>query len=147
MLAKLQTLPDLADVNTDQQNRGLEAAVTIDRDTAARLGITTQAIDNALYDAFGQRQVSTTYTQLNQYHVVMVVAPRFWRSPDTLKQIHVRSTRNQEVPLSAIAQFEPTTAALAVNHQGQFPAVTVSFHLAPGVALGGAAPDLEPTAR
>ena len=147
MLAKLQTLPDLADVNTDQQNRGLEATVTIDRDTAARLGITPQAIDDALYDAFGQRQVSTTYTQLNQYHVVMVVAPRFWRSPDTLKQIHVRSTRNQEVPLSAIAQFAPTTAALAVNHQGQFPAVTFSFNLAPGVALGDAVTAIETTAR
>ncbi|TMB09239.1 MAG: multidrug transporter subunit MdtC, partial [Deltaproteobacteria bacterium] len=147
MLAKLQTLPDLADVNTDQQNRGLEATVTIDRDTAARLGVTPQAIDDALYDAFGQRQVSTTYTQLNQYHVVMVVAPRFWRSPDTLKQIHVRSTRNQEVPLSAIAQFAPTTAALAVNHQGQFPAVTFSFNLAPGVALGDAVTAIETTAR
>ena len=147
MLAKLQTLPDLADVNTDQQNRGLEATVTIDRDTAARLGITPQAIDDALYDAFGQRQVSTTYTQLNQYHVVMVVAPRFWRSPDTLKQIHVRSTRNQEVPLNAIAQFAPTTASLAVNHQGQFPAVTFSFNLAPGVALGDAVTAIEATAR
>src|SRR5205823_2421863 len=117
LLAKLQTLPDLADVSTDQQNRGLEMTVTIDRDTAARLGITPQAIDDTLYDAFGQRQVSTMYTQLNQYHVVMEVGPRFWQTPETLKDIYVRSTKGQEVPLGAIARFAPTTAALAVNHQ------------------------------
>ncbi|TMA65979.1 MAG: multidrug efflux RND transporter permease subunit [Deltaproteobacteria bacterium] len=147
LLAKLQTLPELADVSTDQQNRGLEMTVTIDRDTAARLGITPQAIDETLYDAFGQRQVSTMYTQLNQYHVVMEVGPRFWQTPETLKDIYVRSTKGQEVPLGAVARFAPTTAALAVNHQGQFPAVTLSFNLAPGVALGDAVTAVESAAR
>jgi len=138
MLTKLRTLPYLADVNSDQQNGGLEVAVTIDRDTAARLGITPQQIDDTLYDAFGQRQVSTMYTQLNQYHVVMEVAPSFWQSPETLKDIYVRSANNAQVPLSAFTHFAPTTTALAVNHQGQFPAITLSFNLAPGVALGEA---------
>src|SRR5207253_1084887 len=147
MLAKLQTLPDLADVNTDQQNRGREAFVTIDRDTAARLGVTPQAIDEALYDAFGQRQVSTMYTQLNQYHVVMEVAPPFWQSPETLKDVYVRGANGMEVPLAAIAHFAPTTAALAVNHQGQFPSVTLSFNLPPGVALGQAVDAIERAAR
>src|SRR6202008_4015717 len=100
MMAKLQSLPYLTDVSTDQQNRGLEATVTIDRDTAARLGVSTQAIDEALYDAFGQRQVSTMYTQLNQYHVVMEVAPPFWQSPETLKDVYVRSTSGAQVPLA-----------------------------------------------
>ncbi|TMA39092.1 MAG: multidrug efflux RND transporter permease subunit [Deltaproteobacteria bacterium] len=147
MFAKLQTLPQLVDVSTDQQNRGLEMWVTIDRDTAARLGITAQAIDDTLYDAFGQRQVSTMFTQLNQYHVVMEVAPRFWQSPETLKDIYVPSANGQEVPLGTIAEFKPTTAALAVNHQGQFPAVTLSFNLAPGVALGDAVTAIESAAR
>jgi multidrug efflux pump len=139
LLHKLQTLPGLRDVNSDQQNRGLQAAVTIDRDTAARLGVTPQRIDDALYDAFGQRQVSTMYTQLNQYHVVMEVAPRFWRNPETLRDIYVQSAGGAEVPLSAVARFAPATTGLAVTHQGQFPAVTLSFNLAPGVALGDAA--------
>jgi len=138
MLRKLQTLPGVVDVSTDQQDRGLEASLAIDRDTASRLGITSQMIDSALYDAFGQRQVSTTYTQLNQYHVVMEVAPEFWQSPDTLRDIYVRSTNGNEVPLSAFTHFAPSTTALAVNHQGQFPSITLSFNLAPGVALGEA---------
>jgi len=134
----LQQLPLLTDVSTDQQNRGLEASVAIDRDTASRLGVTTKMIDDALYDAFGQRQVSTMYTPLNQYHVVMEVAPQYWASPETLDDIWVRSTTGKAVPLSAFARFAPSTTALAVNHQGQFPAVTISFNLAPGVALGDA---------
>ena len=138
LLGKLQTLSYLADVSSDQQNRGLEAALVIDRDTAARLGITPQMIDDTLYDAFGQRQVSTMYTQLNQYHVVMEVAPRFWQNPETLQDLYVRSASGAQVPLSAFTHFAPTTTALAVNHQGQFPAVTLSFNLAPGVALGDA---------
>ncbi|MFI5365268.1 MAG: multidrug efflux RND transporter permease subunit [Candidatus Binatia bacterium] len=138
MLRKLQTLSGVVDVSTDQQDRGLEASLAIDRDTASRLGITSQMIDSALYDAFGQRQVSTTYTQLNQYHVVMEVAPEFWQSPDTLRDIYVRSTNGNEVPLSAFTHFAPSTTALAVNHQGQFPSITLSFNLAPGVALGEA---------
>jgi multidrug efflux pump subunit AcrB len=147
MLAKLQALPLLADVSTDQQNRGLEVSATIDRDTAARLGITPQAIDDALYDAFGQRQISTMYTQLNQYHVVMEVAPAFWQSPETLKDVYVRSTGGAEVPLAAIAHFAPSTAPLTVNHQGQFPSVTLSFNLAPGVALGDAVTAIERAAH
>ncbi len=134
----LQGIPLLTDVSTDQQNRGLEASVDIDRDTAARLGVTTRMVDDALYDAFGQRQVSTMYTPLNQYHVVMEVAPQFWSTPETLDAIYVRSRTGQPVPLSAFAKFAPSTTALAVNHQGQFPAVTISFNLTPGVALGDA---------
>jgi multidrug efflux pump subunit AcrB len=104
-------------------------------------------IDNALYDAFGQRQVSTMYTQLNQYHVVMEVAPQFWQDPETLKDIYVRSSTGAAVPLAAFTHFAPSTAALAVNHQGQFPAVTLSFNLAPGVALGDAVREIEAAAR
>jgi multidrug efflux pump len=147
MFQKLQTLPGLTDVSTDQQNRGLEASVVIDRDTAARLGITPQMIDNALYDAFGQRQVSTMYTQLNQYHVVMEVAPQYWQDPETLKDVYVRSSTGPAVPLAAFTHFGPSTTALAVNHQGQFPAVTLSFNLAPGVALGDAVKEIEAAAR
>jgi multidrug efflux pump len=138
LLHELQRLPELVDVSSDQQNRGLEASLVIDRDTASRLGLTQQLIDDTLYDAFGQRQVSTMYTQLNQYHVVMEVAPEFWQRPETLKDIYVQSATGAEVPLGAFAHYAPTTTALAVNHQGQFPAITISFNLAPGVALGGA---------
>ncbi len=135
---RLRKLRELADVNSDQQNRGLEAALTIDRATASRLGITPQMIDDALYDAFGQRQVSTMYTQLNQYHVIMEVDPKFWQSPEGLKYIYVRSTNAGMVPLAAFTRYEPSTAPLQVNHQGQFPAVTISFNLPPGVSLGAA---------
>jgi multidrug efflux pump len=147
VLRRLRTLPQLADVNSDEQNRGLEASLLIDRDTAARLGITTQMIDDTLYDAFGQRQVSTMYTPLNQYHVVMEAAPRFWQSPDALRDIYVRSANGAQVPLSAIAHYQPSTTALAVNHQGQFPAVTFSFNLTPGVALGEALEAVEEAER
>jgi multidrug efflux pump len=138
LLGKLRTLPELTDVNSDQQNRGLEASLVIDRDAAARLGVTTQMIDETLYDAFGQRPVSTMYTALNQYHVVMQLEDRYWQSPEALKDIYVRSSAGEPVPLSAFTHYETTTTALAVNHQGQFPAVTLSFNLAPGVALGDA---------
>jgi multidrug efflux pump len=138
VLHKLQSLPQIADVSSDQQDRGLEASLVIDRDTAARLGLTTKLIDDALYDAFGQRQVSTMYTQLNQYHVVMEVSPQFWQNPETLRQIFVRSTKGDLVPLDAFTHYEPTSTSLAVNHQGQFPSITISFNLAPGVALGDA---------
>jgi len=147
MMRKLQTLPGLVDVNSDQQNRGLQAWVDIDRDSAARLGISPQMIDNALYDAFGQRQVSTMYTQLNQYHVVMEVAPQFWQSPETLRDMYVHSTNGAQVPLSAFAHFSPTTTALAVNHQGQFPGITLSFNLIPGIALGDAVTAITAAAR
>jgi len=138
MLERLRAEPRLTDVNTDQQDKGLQEKITIDRDTAARFGITAKTIDDALYDAFGQRQVSTMYMALNQYHVVMEVAPRFWQSPETLKDIYVRSSAGNPVPLSTFAHFEATTTTLSVNHQGQFPAITISFNLAPDVALGDA---------
>jgi multidrug efflux pump subunit AcrB len=128
----------LTDVSSDQQNSGLAANLVIDRVTAARLGITPQLLDNTLYDAFGQRQVSTMYTQLNQYHVVMEAAPEFWQNPDGLKQIYIKSTNGGQVPLSAITHYEASTTPLTVNHQGQFPAVTISFNLREGVALGDA---------
>jgi len=147
VLQKLRTIPQLTDVNSDQQNKGLEATLVIDRPTAMRLGITPLVIDNILYDAFGQRQVSITYTLLNQYHVVMEVDPRFWQYPDTLKDIYVPSSNGGQVPLSAFTHYEPTTTALAVNHQGQFPAVTISFNLAAGVALGDAVKTIEAATR
>jgi multidrug efflux pump len=169
---KLRTLKQLVDVNSDQQNKGLQASLVIDRATAARLGITPQMIDNILYDAFGQRQVSTMYQQLNQYHVIMEVEPQFWQSPDGLNFIYVpagnpspsnatvaaanaannnargisasspsatsSSGTGRLVPLSAFAHYETTNAPLTINHQGQFPAITFSFNLPPGVALGDA---------
>jgi multidrug efflux pump len=138
MLNKLRTLPPLRDASTDQQVKGLKANLVIDHDTASRLGIPTQTIDNNLYDAFGQRQVSTVYTQLNEYHLVMEVAPAFQQNTDALKSIYVRSSNGTQVPLSAFTHFESLTTSLAVNHQGEFPAITLSFNLAPGIALGEA---------
>jgi multidrug efflux pump len=138
MLQQLRSNPLITDVNSDQQNNGLQAWVQYDRVTAARFGISPQLIDNTLYDAFGQNQVSTMYTSLNQYHVVMEAAPEFWQNPLFLRQIYVRSPSGQQVPLSAIAHYAPTIAPLSVNHQGLFPAVTISFNLRPGIALGDA---------
>jgi multidrug efflux pump len=138
LVEKLKSLPQLRDVATDQQDQGLEANLLIDRDTAARLGILPQAIDDTLYDAFGQRQVSTIFTQLNQYHVVLQVDPRFAQNPDALKNIYVKSSNGTQVPLGTFTHFEQRTATLAVNHQGQFPVITLSFNLAPAVSLGDA---------
>ncbi len=138
MLEKMRAIPQLLDVTTDQQDTASRTMVKVDRDTASRLGLTTQAIDDTLYDAFGQRQVATIFTQLNQYHVVLEVDPKFQQDPSSLRQIYVKSLSGAQVPLSAFTSFEPTTSALSINHQGQFPAVTVSFNLAPGVALGDA---------
>jgi multidrug efflux pump len=139
LLQRMRKLPGFTDVNSDQQNNGLQASLVYDRATAGRLGISSAVIDNTLYDAFGQRQVSTMYTSLNQYHVVMEVAPQFWQGPEGLNAIYLRSTNGGPViPLSAIAHYEPTTAPIAVNHQGQFPSVTLSFNLAPGIALSDA---------
>jgi len=160
---KLSSLPDIRDVASDQLNSGLLANLVIDRDTASRLGILPADIDNTLYDAFGQRQVSTIFTQLNQYRVVLEVDPQFQQNPDALKSIYVRSSAaalqasagstvnissaaqantaaapNPQVPLSAFTRFEPGAGSLIVNHQGQFPVVTVSFNLAPNAALGDA---------
>jgi multidrug efflux pump len=142
LVARMRTLPHLTDVNSDQQNSGLETALVVDRDTGARLGLSQQVIDDTLYDAFGQRQVSTMYTPLNQYHVVMEVAPQFWQNPDSLRQIDIRAPGGQMVKLSTFTHFAPSTTPLAVNHQGQFPAVTISFNLATGVALGAAVDEI-----
>ena len=136
MVEQLKTIPLITDVSSDQQNRGLQAMIQYDRSTASRFGITPQLIDSTLYDAFGQRPVSTMYTSLNQYHVVMEAAPEFWQNPLFLRQIYVDSPSGQQVPMSAFAKFAPDTAPLTVTHQGLFPAVTISFNLKPGVALG-----------
>jgi multidrug efflux pump len=139
LLQQMRKLPGFTDVNSDQQNNGLEAELTYDRQTASRMGITPQTIDNTLYEAFGQAQVSTMYTALNQYHVVMEVAPQFWQNPLGLNDVYVQTNSGGVVPLGAITHYEPTIAPLSVNHQGVFPSVTVSFNLAPGVALSDAA--------
>ena len=141
--AKLKQLPQLRDIASDQQTRGLQATLVIDRDTASRLGISPESIDNTLYDAFGQRQVSTIYTQLNQYHVVMEVDSAFRNSTDAIQSLYVRSANGTQVPLSSFTHYETKNAALAVNHQGQFPAVTISFNLGEGVALGDAVTEIE----
>ena len=138
MLQELRHIRIIADVNSDQQDRGLQSYVNYDRATAARFGISPQLIDNTLYDAFGQRQVSTMYTALNQYHVVMEAAPEYWQNPEILRQLFVRSPAGQEVPLAALAKSSAITAPLSVNHQGLAPSVTISFNLMPGIALGDA---------
>jgi multidrug efflux pump len=138
LLQKLRALPELRDVNTDQQDKGLQATVIIDRDTAARLGVAAADIDNALYDAFGQRQVSIMYKPLNQYHVVMEVSPEFSQSTEALQNIYVRAANGTAVPLSSFAHFGPSNTPLAVAHQSQYPSVTLSFNLAPNVSLGQA---------
>ncbi|HKV82643.1 MAG TPA: multidrug efflux RND transporter permease subunit [Candidatus Sulfotelmatobacter sp.] len=156
LVAKLQAIPELRDVATDQLNDGLRTNIAIDRDTASRLGIFPQAIDNTLYDAFGQRQVSTIFTQLNQYHVVLEVLPNFAQTPENLNDIYIRpsvvtpnsgaptangaavTTNGAPVPISAFTRMNSSSASLAINHQGQFPVVTLSFNLAPGASLGEA---------
>ncbi len=147
LMQRLRAMKELRDVSSDQQNKGLELHLVIDRDTAGRLGVQPAQIDESLYDAFGQRQVSTIYRQLNQYHVVMEVEPQFQQNPDSLKHIYVHANcvvaaapgcKGKLVPLSAFTHYEPSNAALAVNHQSQFPSTTISFNLAPGVSLGQA---------
>lgn len=138
VLRALQAVPQLADVNSSQQDKGLQVSLTIDRPTALRMGVTQSAIDAALYDAFGQRQVSIIYEPRNQYHVVMEVAPEYWQRPETLGSIFVTSESGTLVPLSSFATFEPSTTTLNVNHQGQFAATTISFNLAPGIVLSDA---------
>jgi len=147
VLQKMRTIPQVVDVISDQQSKGLEATLMIDRATASRLGITPKVIDDTLYDAFGQRQVSITYTLLNQYHVVMEVEPVFWQRPDTLKDIYVPSSNGPLAPLSAFTHYESSATSLAVNHQGQFPSITTSFNLAPGAALGEAVNAIEDATR
>jgi len=138
VMAKMRTLKQVTDVNSDQQNLGLQATLVVDRATASRMGISAQLIDDTLYDAFGQRQVSTMYTPLNQYHVVMEVAPQFLQNPDSLDTIYVRPANGKPIPLSAFAHYQLENTSLAVNHQGQLPSVTLTFNLPVGVALGDA---------
>ncbi len=144
---KLKTVPQLADVNIDQQNKGLQSTLVIDRNTAARFGITPQQIDDTLYDAFGQRQVATLYTELAQYHVVMEASPEFWQNPDGLQYVYVKASNGSQVPLSTFTHYEPTTAPLSVNHQGQVPSATISFNLPVGAALSDAVPVIEQAER
>ncbi|HEX4751226.1 MAG TPA: multidrug efflux RND transporter permease subunit [Bryobacteraceae bacterium] len=138
LLNLMKKMPQLEDVNSDQQNHGLEANLVIDRETASRLGITPATLDNILYDAFGEREIAKTYTQLNQYFVVMEVAPEFWQNPDSLKKVYAQSSTGQPIPLSAFTHYQPSTASLTVNHSGVFPSVTLSFNLAPNISLGQA---------
>jgi multidrug efflux pump len=132
---QLKKLPQLTDVNSDQQNSGLSTNVTIDRDTASRLGLTAQAVDSALYDAFGQRQVSTMYKSINQYHVVLALEQQWWQSPDFLNKVYVQTPRGTDVPLSTFTHVTEGITPIALPHQGQFPAATLSFNLAEGVSL------------
>jgi multidrug efflux pump len=134
----LGDLPQLTDVNTDEQDKGQQTTLVVDHDNAARLGITQRNIDATLNDLFGQRQVSTIYNPLNQYHVVMEAAPQYWQSPETLNDVYLISATGQQVPLASIARFEPTRTPLAVNHQSQFVASTISFNLPDGVSLSAA---------
>jgi multidrug efflux pump len=143
LVNKLRTLPMLRDVSSDQQVRGLAQNIAIDRDTAARLGITPQQIDQVLYDAFGQRQISPIYRTLNQYWVVLEVDPKYQMTPDALSSVYVITSNGAQVPLSSFAHFAPSTTSLAVAHQGQFPAVTISFNLTPGSSLGEATRAIE----
>ncbi len=147
MLANLERIKSLTDVSTDLQNHGLSEELSIDRLTAGRLGITPQTLDNTLYDAFGQRQVSVMYTPLNQYHVVMEVEPQFLQNPSSLKYIYVKGTNGSQVPLSTIAKYVPSTTPIAVSHQSQIPSVTLSFNVAPGVALGDAVNSIDEAER
>jgi hydrophobe/amphiphile efflux-1 (HAE1) family protein len=147
LLAKLRKTPQLRDVDSDQQTHGLQANVVIDRDAASRLGVSPQAIDDTLYDAFGQRQVATIYEQYNEHYVVLEVDPKDQLEPAALNKIYVKSTTGKMVPLGSVARFETGNTSLSVNHQGQFPAVTLSFNLAPGVALGQATEIIQNVAR
>jgi len=143
----MQQIPDLRDVNSDQQNKGLQSYLSVDRDTASRLGVSMQDVDNALNDAFGQRQVSNIYKGLNQYHVVLEVAPEFQENPEGLKYIYVPSRSGKLVPLSSFAHYQHSNTSLSVNHQGIFPSITISFNLMPGASLGPAVEHVEEARR
>ena len=144
LVENMKKLPGFTEVNTDQQNQGLQASLVYDRPTAARLGISPQTLDSTLYDAFGQAQVSVMYSAMNQYHVVMEAAPQFWQGPQGLDAIYLHATNSAAmVPLAAVTHYEPTTAPIAVNHQGQFPSVTLSFNLTPGMSLSQAVQEID----
>jgi multidrug efflux pump len=138
LLDRLSKVPEITDVSSDQQNSGLSENVVIDRDTASRLGLTAQAVDSALYDAFGQRQVSTMYKSINQYHVVLALEQKWWSSPEVLDKVYLQTPRGIEVPISAFAHWSEGLTPLSIPHQGQFPASTISFNLADGVSLSDA---------
>ena len=138
LLGAMKRLPGLQDVSSDQQNGGLDELMTYDRVTAAKLGLTVQSLDSALYSAFGQSEVSIIYTQLNQYYVVLEVAPQYWQSPEGLKDIYLPTSSGSNIPLLAVAKGQANTIPLAVNHTGLFPSVTVSFNLAPNMSLSDA---------
>ncbi|MCU1263570.1 MAG: mdtC [Bryobacterales bacterium] len=142
LLEAMRNIEDIKDPNSDQQAKGLQTRLVVDRDTASRLGLSAQQIDDGLYDAFGQRQVSTMYKSINQYHVVMEIDPEFQQGPQSLKQIYLRASNGAEIPFSSFAHFQTQNTTLAVNHQGQFPSITLSFNLAPGVALGDAVEEI-----
>ena len=137
-VGRLKKLPELTDVASDLQNQGRQASLSFDRLTASRLGITPQNIDDSLYDSFGQRQVSTVFTQLNQYHIILEVDPQFQASAENLKDVYLMSAGGGAVPLSAIAQTSEITAPILISHMGQFPATTISFNLDPSTSLGAA---------
>lgn len=141
----LSKLPMLADLNTDQELKGLQTMLTFDRDAMGRLGLTQKQVDDVLYNAFGQRQISTIYNELNQYKVVMEVAPQYWQNPETLHHIYIQTPNAGPTPLSAVARWEPTSTSLSVNHQGQFAASTLSFNLLPGNSLSDATTAIEQT--
>ncbi|HUJ71351.1 MAG TPA: efflux RND transporter permease subunit, partial [Verrucomicrobiae bacterium] len=147
LVNQLQKSPRLADVSSDLQMSGLQANVVIDRDAAARLGVAPDAIDNTLYDAFGQRQVSTIYEQYNQHHVILEVDPQYQLDPASLNKIYVKSNTGQQVPLASVAKFTTSNTALSVNHQSQFPCATISFNLPPRVSLGQATEVIESAAQ
>ncbi len=138
VLAALMKLPELVDVSSDQQNSGLSSNVVIDRDTASRLGLTAQAVDSALNDAFGQRQVSTMYKSINQYHVVEALQQKWWASPDVLNKVYIQTPKGISIPLSTFTHFNQGLTPLSLPHQGQLPATTISFNLPIGVALNDA---------
>jgi multidrug efflux pump len=146
LLREIRKIDGLADVNTDQQNKGLQTRLNFDRDTASRLGISMTTVDNTLYDAFGQRQVSTIYKSLNQYHVVMQVEPEFSQNPDSLRHIFVRGLNDAQIPLNSLYRQSSANSALSANHSGQFPSVTISFNLLGGTALGDVVPKIEQAA-
>jgi len=147
LMAALAKHPEIKDIDSDLQTRGLQTNVVVDRDAAARLGVSPIDVDNTLYDAFGQRQVSTMYEQYNQHHVILEVNPEFQTDPSYLNKIFVKSTTGAMVPLSSVSKFQTTNAYLSVSHQGQFPAATISFNLAPGISLGQATEIVEQTKR
>jgi multidrug efflux pump len=150
LLTALQNTPELADVNTDQQDKGQQMSLVVDRADASRFGVDQSAMDNTLNDAFGQRQVAVIYKPLNQYHVVMELAPQYWNDPQTLKQLYVGSTAtatttSSQIPAASIADFKPTNTALTVNHQGQFASATIAFNLKPGKSLSDATKTIQDT--